>query len=526
MPWKAKEATTEPGGEAQDEAAAVPATGPEAKTYSRATLLRVFEQSGEPQRCQHTPPTTVGAATSSEPPSPREESDEPREERGTFPVLALAPASAASRAARGARQGGPKAQDRGAFEQASAAAMAEWLLTAVDPASAPTTVMLRNIPSQFTRKLLQSALKDKGLANAYDYLYLPMDHCSGRSMGYAFINFRTQASCGMFAQAFNGVPVSHCLPDLRAKGRAAQSNGKVFDVRIAQVQGFSANFARVSAGRHAGEKEEWRPIFLDADGKRITITPQPYGDGSAVMWPDPFALWQQQAFEEPYFPPDAWAATTFDALLQQQAVEQEQAAPSEGAAAGADAAAGGASLRAQACEFVPGAGTPVIERVVDGVPVVAAENHLKAKELAEMQAKAHGQPPSGKGGQPPPGSGPGTAKLKQQIEHYFSVNNVCRDMHLRALMDRFGWVRLEALCEFPRVASLGATAAIAAVALRDSESVEISADEHRARIRSGVLREAFPKVVDPGARIRPPAAAAAAAVGGATAQAASPGGAT
>ncbi|CAK0832414.1 unnamed protein product [Prorocentrum cordatum] len=528
MLWQPKEATTEVLGEAQGKADAVPATDPEAKIYSKATLLRVFEQSGEVRRCQPTPPTTAGAATSSEPPSPRPESDEPREERGTFPVLAPASRagrSAASRGAQAARIGGPQAQ-AAAMAQAQAMAM-------VDPASAPTTVMLRNIPSQFTRKLLQSALKDKGFANAYDFLYLPIDHSSGRSMGYAFINFRTQAWCGMFAEAFNGVPVNQCLSGFRANSRAAASGGKVFDVRIAQVQGFEANFARVSAGRHVGEKEEWRPIFLGPDGSRIPLQaspPQAHGNGSAAMWPDPYSFLQQQAFDEAYFPTD-WAAT-FGAWAE-QAFEEDAPAPWENAHGGAGAAGHGASMRMEACEFVPGMEAPVIERIVDGVPIVAAESHLKAKELAEMQAKARAQPPSGKDRGPGgdlPGSGSKEARLQQQIEYYFSVNNVCHDMHLRALMDRFGWVRLEALCEFPRLRSLGATAATAAEALRTSETVELSSDAHRARIRNVTLREAFPKVVDPVARIGPPVAAAeaaaAAAARGGTTQAAGLGGAT
>ena len=49
------------------------------------------------------------------------------------------------------------------------------------------TVMIRNIPNRYTRKLLRRLLDDK-VAACYDFLYLPIDFTNGCNMGYAFIN--------------------------------------------------------------------------------------------------------------------------------------------------------------------------------------------------------------------------------------------------------------------------------------------------------------------------------------------------
>jgi len=52
-----------------------------------------------------------------------------------------------------------------------------------------TTIMLRNLPSAFSRAGLVSVLNSKGLECKYDFVYLPVDFVSGASLGYAFVNF-------------------------------------------------------------------------------------------------------------------------------------------------------------------------------------------------------------------------------------------------------------------------------------------------------------------------------------------------
>jgi len=44
--------------------------------------------------------------------------------------------------------------------------------------------------------------------------------------------------------------------------------------------------------------------------------------------------------------------------------------------------------------------------------------------------------------------------LKQQIEYYFSVENLCKDIYMRQQMDKEGYVNLSTLLKFKRTKSL------------------------------------------------------------------------
>jgi len=52
-----------------------------------------------------------------------------------------------------------------------------------------TTVMLRNLPSSFTRASLLETLGEKGFHGSVDFVYVPVDFASGACLGYAFANF-------------------------------------------------------------------------------------------------------------------------------------------------------------------------------------------------------------------------------------------------------------------------------------------------------------------------------------------------
>merc|ERR1719409_2119820 len=49
--------------------------------------------------------------------------------------------------------------------------------------------------------------------------------------------------------------------------------------------------------------------------------------------------------------------------------------------------------------------------------------------------------------------------LRRQVEFYFSVENLCKDIYLRSHMDEKGWTPLELIASFPKVQRLGASAA-------------------------------------------------------------------
>jgi len=124
-----------------------------------------------------------------------------------------------------------------------------------------TTVMLRNIPNKYTREMLikQLCIDYKGL---FDFIYLPIDFKNKCNVGYAFINFRTFATCDRFINAFHGVEVRKCLPGLNSK--------KVVEVTPARVQGLAENVRRLRNSpvmNQLQDHPEWMPLLFNENSE-------------------------------------------------------------------------------------------------------------------------------------------------------------------------------------------------------------------------------------------------------------------
>jgi len=74
-----------------------------------------------------------------------------------------------------------------------------------------TTVMLRNIPNEYTQNMLVQQLR-KSFRGRFDFVYLPVDSKKRCHVGYGFINFSTGDACAEFISNYNGVEVRKCLP--------------------------------------------------------------------------------------------------------------------------------------------------------------------------------------------------------------------------------------------------------------------------------------------------------------------------
>mmetsp|Transcript_18869 Transcript_18869/g.40632 ORF Transcript_18869/g.40632 Transcript_18869/m.40632 type:complete len:962 (+) Transcript_18869:284-3169(+) len=66
--------------------------------------------------------------------------------------------------------------------------------------------------------------------------------------------------------------------------------------------------------------------------------------------------------------------------------------------------------------------------------------------------------------------------VQKQIEYYFSVDNLCKDIFLRSKMDEEGWIPLAVVANFNRVRMLTPDMMLIVDALRESTLVEVSKD--------------------------------------------------
>ena len=112
-----------------------------------------------------------------------------------------------------------------------------------------TTLMIRNIPLRFTPVTFREMIDEEGFSGRYDYLYMPMDFRSHRSLGYCFINFYDPESACEFTVKFS----NRMFP--------STNSDKVLAVSAATRQGLLAN---VSSFKQSTLKQvprmEFRPV--------------------------------------------------------------------------------------------------------------------------------------------------------------------------------------------------------------------------------------------------------------------------
>merc|ERR1719287_442786 len=67
-----------------------------------------------------------------------------------------------------------------------------------------TTVMLRNMPNNYTRDMLLELVDSMGFEKCLDFAYLPVAFKSQAGLGYAFINFITSKEAQLCFELFEG----------------------------------------------------------------------------------------------------------------------------------------------------------------------------------------------------------------------------------------------------------------------------------------------------------------------------------
>lgn len=66
------------------------------------------------------------------------------------------------------------------------------------PAGPLTTVMLRNMPTEYNRWMLLDLINSEGFGGLYNFVYLPIDFNTRVGLGYCFVNFNTAEDAERF----------------------------------------------------------------------------------------------------------------------------------------------------------------------------------------------------------------------------------------------------------------------------------------------------------------------------------------
>jgi hypothetical protein len=141
-----------------------------------------------------------------------------------------------------------------------------WTDHMVDPDSGEewrTTVMLRNMPNNYTREMLLELIDSMGFAGTYDFAYLPIDFSSQAGLGYAFINFVSPEKALLCFDVFEGFS-DWTVPSEKVCTVTWSSPYQGLENHIERYQN--------SPVMHHSIADDWKPILL-SNGVRVPFPP-------------------------------------------------------------------------------------------------------------------------------------------------------------------------------------------------------------------------------------------------------------
>jgi len=126
-----------------------------------------------------------------------------------------------------------------------------------------TTVMLRNLPNNYTRAMFVELLETLGFGGVYNFLYLPIDFKTQAALGYAFVDLAHPSVVQHFWNVFHGFS-NWSMP----------SRKKCFVTWCEPSQGLQtlAERYRNSPVMHESVPDEYKPMLLE-HGKRVPFLP-------------------------------------------------------------------------------------------------------------------------------------------------------------------------------------------------------------------------------------------------------------
>ncbi|CAE8677629.1 unnamed protein product [Polarella glacialis] len=118
-----------------------------------------------------------------------------------------------------------------------------------------TTLVIRNIPARYNQEMLLAEFIPDG---SFDFFFLPYSFKDARTMGIAFLNFRTHASALIFQEKWH-------RQFLQDHGRT-----KHLDVAAATTQGLEANLQQFNSKSIARfQRVGMLPVFMDEAANRV-----------------------------------------------------------------------------------------------------------------------------------------------------------------------------------------------------------------------------------------------------------------
>jgi len=126
-----------------------------------------------------------------------------------------------------------------------------------------TTVMIRNMPNNYSREMFVELLDAQGFAGFYGFLYLPMDFESQACLGYAFVDCETAAVASRLWDTFDGF-TNWAIPSRKASGVSWS----------APLQGLRAHVERYRNSPVMAQDvpDQFKPIVME-NGVRVPFPP-------------------------------------------------------------------------------------------------------------------------------------------------------------------------------------------------------------------------------------------------------------
>lgn len=127
-----------------------------------------------------------------------------------------------------------------------------------------TTVLLRNLPSDYTVSSMLELLEDEGFEGCYDFVYVPMDFGSRLCLGYALVNFVSESDVARCWKVFEGL----------CDWGKSTSTSRCEVTWSEPHQGLRAHMERYqnSPVMHESVPDEWKPALF-TNGVRIPFPP-------------------------------------------------------------------------------------------------------------------------------------------------------------------------------------------------------------------------------------------------------------